>query len=169
MQQALFEPSRFATVETLHETLPVCPGVDLAVTDLRTLCVPYVQPVREVLTGQRHRCKIRYGNALLVFHHGCLMGQIVYQGVIYALPPLDINADGTPYIRTLSTHRRHWLAELTALPKDLLLFYFTLLKEVFKGYALSAKFENPSNGRLVPALVPAELHPILREVDWRFS
>lgn len=136
-------------------------------TDYPTLCAPHVQPVREVLDGRRLRYKLRFGDAILVFHHGCLMGQVVHNGRIRALPPFFVNADGTPCLAVPPAHRQHWLEEFLDLPKSVLLFYFSLLKEVFKGYALAGRWEDPASGNISARAVPETLHAVLAEVDWR--
>lgn len=133
-------------------------------TDYRQLCKPHVDAVRDVLTGKRPRYKLHYNGAVLVFDHGCLMSQVVVDGVIRRLPPFALAMDGTPYLMALSANRQAVLDEFLTMPRDILLFYFTLLQDVFKGYALRCRREDMS---LVP--VPASLRPILTETNWRFQ
>jgi hypothetical protein len=138
-------------------------------TDYRSLCAPHVPSVREVLTGGTYRHKLRFNDAVFVFYHGCLMSRVVYRGQIFALPPFGLNRSGQPYLTALPEHQRPWLDEFLSLPKDVLLFYFTLLKEVFKGHVLTCQWENPATNAIEPRPIPEELQPILREVDWVFG
>ncbi len=137
------------------------------ITDYRTLSAPHVDKVRDVLHGRAHRYKVRFGDAMLVFHHGCLMVQVVHNGLIRALPPFSVDAEGRPWLSAMPEHQQHWMDEFLALPKGVLLFYFTLLKEVFRGYALGCRWTDPDNGRVSQVPVPDVLKDMLDEVGWR--
>lgn len=155
--QSLTHPTRAAVLE------PSFPGV---YTDYKTLCAPHVPAIRDVLEGKTYRYKVKFDNATFVFHHGCLMIQVVHDGLIRALPPFAVEEDGTPYLRALPEHQQFWMEEFMELPKSVLLFYFSLLKEVFKGYALGCRWQDPDTGRMVKVPVPDVLHPLLSEVGW---
>ncbi len=141
-------------------TLSTC--FQAPVLDFKELCRPYVEPVREVLEGKRYRYKLPYGQAIFHFYHGCLMTKALYQGRLYVLPPLSLTDDGMPSLYQLPEHQAHWLEEFLTLPKDLLLFYLHLMKEVFRGRALQG---HTQNGQL--ATIPPALKAFLTEVDWR--
>lgn len=138
-------------------------------TDYKSICAPYVPMVRDVLEGKANRCKLKFNNTLFVFHHGCLLSRVVHNGRIFSLPPFAFDWNGQPYITALPLHQRRFFNEFLSLPKDVLLFYFTLLKEVFKGYALGCQWEDPATGRITRQPIPAELQAALKEVDWRVS
>lgn len=154
------------TAETTVRTTAVEPALLGVLTDYKTLCAPHVPAIRDVLAGKTYRYKVRFNDTLFVFHHGCLMAQVVHNGIIRALPPFRLDKDGTPYLQALPEHQQHWLNEFMAMPKSVLLFYFSLLKEVFKGYALRCRWEDPASGQAVWVPVPMALRPILSEVEW---
>jgi hypothetical protein len=135
-------------------------------SDYQTLCAPHVPAIREVLEGRAHRYKLRYNGVTFIFHHGCLMTQVLHDGLLRALPPFSIERDDTPVLHALPEHQQGWLDEFLTLPKDVLLFYFSLLKEVFKGYPLRSRWEDPATGRRQWVPVPEMLQPVLAEVGW---
>jgi hypothetical protein len=135
-------------------------------TDYENICAPYVPAVREVLEGKKSRFKLHYNNATFVFHHGCLMVQIVHEGLIRALPPFGIGMDGKPYLQVMPEHQKHWMTEFLTLPKSILLFYFSLLKQVFGNHPLQGRWQDPLTNRISLVPVPVELRSILNEVDW---
>ena len=51
--------------------------------------------------------------------------------------------------------------EFMTLPKDVLLFYFSLLKEVFRGYALRCRWQDPATNMRYWVPVPDVLRPYL--------
>ena len=145
------------------EALPAKIGL---VTDYRALCAPHVENVRDVLSGKTQRYKLRFENAVFIFHHGCLMVRVVEDGHIRALPPFSLERDGTPYLHALPEHQQPLFGEFMQLPKSTLLFYFYLLKEVFKGYALRCRWSDPVTGRKSWVSMPEALRPFLSEVGW---
>jgi hypothetical protein len=138
-------------------------------SDHATMSKPHVTAVREVLRGQRFRYKLTYENATLLFDHGCLMGRIYYQGHFFTLPPLEEEPDGSPCLWTLPLAQQPALAEFCRLPKGILLFYFTLLKQVFKGRTLTCRpwTQGGHNAKLPP--IPAPIRPWLRAVGWPYT
>jgi hypothetical protein len=160
------------TIETLvpQDYLPQGgTETDAEIPTYRALVAPHVHAVQAVLTGQRDRYKFRFEDAVLMLDHGCLMGRIFYQGRITALPSFarDVLRD-TPYLRAWPPHQSQWLSDCLSLPKGLLLFYFSLLKEVFAGAPLSCRLEDPASGKLIAHPMPLALQPILQEVGWAF-
>ncbi len=135
-------------------------------TDYEALCAPYIPSIRDVLEGKALRHKLKFNDAVFVFHHGCLMSQVLHQGVIRALPPFGLDEAGRPYLQALPEHQQHWLGEFLQLPKSVLMFYFTLLKGVFAGEPLRSRWEDPETGYITWQAVPDELQPVLKAVGW---
>jgi hypothetical protein len=158
-QLSLF--SGLPTEEILHTAI-----TPQLFTDFRTLCTSHVESVRAVLSGQQFRYRLHFNQATLVLHHGCLLTRVFYQGYDYALPAFGIFQDGRPYVTVLPEHQRGCYQDFCSLPKEILLFYFTLLKEVFRGYALVGHWEDPDTGKKAEMPVPEELLQILAEVEW---
>jgi hypothetical protein len=136
--------------------------------DYAVFTQPHVAEIRNVLHGVRFRYKFTVENAVVLFDHGCLMGRIYYQGHFFALPPLEEEADGTPCLRALPITQQTAIAEFCRLPKGILLFYFTLLKQVFAGRTLTCRqwSTNGQNHRQMP--IPAPLRPWLHAVGWPY-
>lgn len=135
-------------------------------TDYRALCAPHVKAVRDVLQGCRYRYKVQFNETTFHFFHGCLMAYVVTDGVIRALPPFGLGRDGVPYLQALPEHQLKWLEEFMSLPKSTLLYYFSLLKEVFKGYAIRYRWQDPETGKTESIEMPEALKSILAEVEW---
>lgn len=135
------------------------------ITDYKTICAPYVEQIRDVLEGKAYRTKIQYGQTWFHFYHGCLMVKVNHEGQLFALPPMDQTEEGRPFINLLPEHQQHWLDEFMELPKDVLMFYFSLMKEVFKGHAIKGRLQTAS-GQTSWGSVPAQLEPLFDSVDW---
>jgi hypothetical protein len=156
-------PSSAQRPESIKATEPALLGL---FTDYEALCAPYLPSVRDVLEGKTLRAKLKFNDAVFVFHHGCLMSQVLHQGVIRALPPFGLDDAGKPYLQALPEHQQHWLGEFLQLPKSVLMFYFTLVKGVFAGEPLRCRWEDPETGHITWRSVPDELQPILQAVGW---
>jgi len=152
-------------LETLETRVPT-PALLGVFTDYDTLVAPHVPAVRDVLTGKTHRYKVAFNDAVLVFHHGCLMVQVVHDGLIRALPPFGLTEDGRPYLSAMPEHQMAWMDEFLTLPKSILFFYFSLLKAVFHNQPLSCRWEAPVTGRTSQVPVPEVLQPILSDAGW---
>ena len=150
-------------LDVLH---PQLPG---GFTDYNTLCAPYVPNVRDVLEGRQYRFKVQYNDTFFHFYHGCLMVQAVHEGLLRALPPFGKTTHGVPYLHALPEHQLHWFDDFLSLPKGVLLFYFTLMKEVFGGQPLRFLKEDPRSGQTAWVDVPHRLQPILSEVEWQVA
>jgi len=138
-------------------------------TDYAELVRPHVAAVHAVLHGERFRYKLRHADATFLFDHGCLMGRIYFQGRFYAFPPLAVDRLGRPYLHELPAVQREALKDFCALPKGLLLFYFTLLKTVCGATPLRC-LSRKNNSRFslwVP--MPEPLRPWLQTVGWPYA
>jgi hypothetical protein len=138
-------------------------------TDYLALTAPHVPAVQAVLSGTQSRYKLGFENAVLLFDHGCLMGRVFFEGRFYALPPMALDALGAPYLRALPIAQRPTLVEFCTLPKGILLFYFTLLKQVFRGHRLYGKRLNLKTGQFNMLPIPTTLHPWLQAVGWPYA
>lgn len=170
--QTVYEPDQ----QEQHD-LNVRPDIEVAqaevisprvalLTDYRTVCAPYVEEVREVLKGVRYRTKVNFQGTAFHFYHGCLMVQARHEDRLYAMPPFGLDKNGLPYVQVLPEHQAAWMDEFLSLPKTVLLFYFSLMKEVFRGYRLQGRLEDPATGKISYGSIPAALAPILTEVGW---
>lgn len=135
-------------------------------TDYLQLCAAHVPAVRQVLAGERLRYRLRYDDAVIYFDHGCLLSRAFFQNRLYGLPMFFRADNGSAGLRALPTHQQQGYKELWSLPKGVLLFYFTLLKESFNGMPLVAFREDPASGAMQPCTMPDALRPILSAVGW---
>lgn len=135
-------------------------------TDYSRLCAGHVPAVRQVLAGQRLRYRLRYENAVIYFDQGCLLSRIFFKNQLYGMPMFFRAANGSPALRVLPKHQHSFYQEVLTLPKGLLLFYFTLLKESFGGLPLAAYREDEGTGALNPCGLPEVLLPVLQAVGW---
>lgn len=138
--------------------------------DLDTQCGPYVLPLREVLSGKRYRTKVTVQDACFYFTHGCLMTQVRFGDRLFAAPHFAWDEHTQlPYWHALPEHQEAWLREFFTLPRDLLLFYFNLMKLVFAGKPLTSQLEDPVTGQRIPTRFSSELTHLLNEVGWKKS
>ena len=135
-------------------------------TDYKTLCAPYVPDVRDVLSGRQYRFKVNFHDTAFHFYHGCLMVQVLHDGLLRALPHFGKTDDGKPYMQTLPEPELHWFDDFLTLPKSVLLFYFTLMKDVFKSEPLRFRWEDPKSGEVSWVEPPVALRSILQETEW---
>ena len=137
-------------------------------TDYDALCAPHISAVRAVLAGEQYRYKLHVEDAIIIFHHGCLMGRIWLNGQRYALPPLALDESGQPYFYAIPSAQRSVWVEFCQLPKGILLFYFSLLKRATRGLPLYLQSNPQTQATQHTLSVPAVLHPWLKAVDWRY-
>lgn len=137
--------------------------------DYNGLWAHHLPAVRAVLSGELSRYKLRFEDAVFLFDHGCLMSRVALNRQIFAMPPFTLSPAGEPYLRALPPHQEHCIQEFLALPKGILLFYFTLLKEVFAHKPLACYREAPETGVLTQVKVPDALRSILAEVGWAIA
>ncbi len=134
--------------------------------DYDGLCAHHLPALRAVLNGGRSRYRFQFEDATFLFHHGCLMSRVIFRRQICGMPPFALTPDGQPYLRALPKRQQACLQEFLALPKGILLFYFTLLKKVFECKPLVCYQESSQTGHLAQVNLPQALLPILAEVGW---
>lgn len=140
-----------------------------AATDYTVLAAPHISALQAVLHGERSRYKLAFENAVLLFDHGCLMGRVFFEGRFYALPPIALDDQGRACLRALPIAQRPALAEFCKLPKGILLFYFTLLKQAFGGATLYSQWIDLKTERTSDSPIPAVLRPWLQAVGWPYA
>ena len=130
-------------------------------TDYELLVAPYVPDVHDVLTGRKTRCKVHFQGMTILFRHGCLMARIAWQDQLIPLPPFAFDENGRPVIRLTVERTPAWLEDLGRLPRELRLFFLSLLKAVFDDQPLT--LQRP-DGR--PAAAPAGIQSMLADAGW---
>jgi hypothetical protein len=164
--QADFPPELFS--DNCEAQRWASPG-SLNYTSYAALTAPHVSAVQAVLHGVKSRYKLPFEDALLLFDHGCLMGRVFFQGRFYTLPPLELDVCGRPYFRSLSLAQRPALEDFCKLPKGILLFYFSLLKQALGGKSISSQRLHPTTGQTTAQPMPSSLRPWLDAVNWSYD